>query len=56
VASKAKRAAQLTDAYKVAGVPALAVNGRWYVDGELAGNMTKALQVTNYLIGEAKKG
>jgi len=56
VASKAKRATQLTEAYKVAGVPALAVGGRWYVDGELAGNMTKALQVTNYLIGEAKKG
>lgn len=56
VASKAKRASQLTDAYKVAGVPALAVAGRWYVDGELAGNMVKALQVTSFLIGEAKKG
>jgi len=56
VASKAKRASQLTDAYKVAGVPAMAVAGRWYVDGETAGNMTKVLQVVNYLIGEAKKG
>jgi thiol:disulfide interchange protein DsbA len=56
VASKAKRASQLTDAYKVAGVPALAIAGRWYVDGETAGNMTKALQVTNFLIGEARKG
>ncbi|KAF1068738.1 MULTISPECIES: thiol:disulfide interchange protein DsbA/DsbL [unclassified Variovorax] len=56
VASKAKRASQLTEAYKVAGVPALAVAGRWYVDGELAGNMNKALAVTNYLIGEARKG
>jgi len=56
VASKAKRASQLTDAYKVAGVPALAVAGRWYVDGETAGNMNKALAVTNYLIGEARKG
>jgi len=56
VASKARRASQLTDAYKVAGVPALAIAGRWYVDGELAGTMAKALQITNYLIGEAKKG
>ncbi|MGJ7488725.1 DsbA family protein, partial [Variovorax sp. LT2P21] len=56
VASKAKRASQMTDAYKVAGVPAMAVAGRWYVDGETAGNMTKVLQVVNYLIGEAKKG
>jgi thiol:disulfide interchange protein DsbA len=56
VASKAKRAAQLTEAYRVAGVPALAVGGRWYVDGETAGNMTRALQVAEYLVGEAKKG
>jgi thiol:disulfide interchange protein DsbA len=56
VVSKAKRASQLTEQYKVAGVPALGVAGRWYVDGELAGNMTKSLQVTNYLISEARKG
>lgn len=56
VASKAKRASQMTDAYKVAGVPAMAVAGRWYVDGETAGNMTNVLQVVNYLITEAKKG
>jgi thiol:disulfide interchange protein DsbA len=56
VASKAKRASQMTDAYKVAGVPAMAVAGRWYVDGETAGNMTNVLQVVNFLVGEAKKG
>lgn len=56
VASKAKRASQMTDAYKVAGVPAMAVAGRWYVDGETAGSMPKVLQVVNYLVGEAKKG
>jgi thiol:disulfide interchange protein DsbA len=55
VTSKARRASQLTDLYKVSGVPALAVGGRWYVDGETAGNMTKALQVVDYLIGQAKK-
>lgn len=56
VVSKAKRATQITEQYKVAGVPALGVAGRFYVDGELAGNMTKSLQVTNYLITEARKG
>jgi thiol:disulfide interchange protein DsbA len=56
VASKAKRASQMTDAYQVAGVPAMAVAGRWYVDGETAGSMTKVLQVVNYLVGEARKG
>ena len=56
VASKAKRATQLVEAYKVSGVPALGIAGRFYVDGELAGNMTKSLQITNFLIGEARKG
>jgi len=56
VASKARRAAQQTEAYKVAGVPALAVAGRWYVDGETAGSMAKVLQVATFLTGEAKKG
>lgn len=55
-ASKAARATQLMNAYKVAGVPALGVAGRFYVDGELARNMERALQVTDHLIAEARKG
>lgn len=55
VAGKAKRAAQLTNDYRVAGVPALGVAGRWYVDGDTAGSLDRALQVVDYLIGEAKK-
>ncbi|MFT4266991.1 MAG: thiol:disulfide interchange protein DsbA/DsbL [Xenophilus sp.] len=53
VAGKARRATQMTDAYKVAGVPALGVAGRWYVDGELAGSLSRALQVAGALIGQA---
>jgi len=56
VAGKAKRATQLQNDYQVGGVPALGVAGRWYVDGELAGSMDRALQITDYLIGEARKG
>ena len=56
VAGKAKRATQMTDAYKVGGVPALGVAGRWYVDGETAGSLSRALQVTDALIAQAKKG
>lgn len=56
VAGKAKRATQMTDAYKVGGVPALGVAGRWYVDGETAGSMARALQVTDALIAQAVKG
>jgi len=56
VAGKTQRAKQLQEDYKVAGVPALGVQGRWYVDGELARSMERALQVVDYLVGEARKG
>lgn len=55
VVSKARRATQLTEAYKVSGVPAMGVAGRWYVDGETARSMTNVLQVVDYLIGLARK-
>ena len=55
MATKARRATQLQDAYKVEGVPALGVAGRFYTDGDLAGNMDRALQVTDYLVAEARK-
>lgn len=56
IMGKAKRATQLTDAYKVGGVPALGVAGRWYVDGETAGSLARALQVVDSLIAQARKG
>lgn len=56
VVGKAKRATQVTADYQVAGVPALGVAGRWYVDGDTAGSLPKALQVCQYLVGEARKG
>ncbi len=55
VSSKARRAAQLQDQFKVTGVPAIGIAGRYYTDGELARNMDRALQVTDYLIAEARK-
>ncbi|MGZ5193974.1 MAG: thiol:disulfide interchange protein DsbA/DsbL [Ramlibacter sp.] len=56
VSAKARRATQLQDMYKVTGVPAIGVAGRYYVDGELAHSMDRALQVTDYLIAETRKG
>jgi thiol:disulfide interchange protein DsbA len=56
VVSKAKRATQLQDAYKVQGVPALGIAGRFYTDGTLAGGMSRALQVVEFLVGEIRKG
>jgi protein dithiol oxidoreductase (disulfide-forming) len=55
VVGKAKRAASLTDAYKVSGVPALGVAGRFYTDGQTAGSMERALQVVGHLIEDVRK-
>ncbi len=55
VATEVREATQLMNAYKVSGVPALGVAGRFYTDGELARSMDRALQVTDYLIGESRK-
>jgi thiol:disulfide interchange protein DsbA len=56
VASKARRATQLQDAFKVQGVPALGIAGRFYTDGSLTQTMDRALQVADYLIGEVRRG
>ena len=56
VASKVKRADQLIAAYKVEGVPALGVAGRFYTDATLTRNMDRSLQVVDYLVGEVRKG
>jgi thiol:disulfide interchange protein DsbA len=56
VATKARRATQLQEAFKVQGVPSLGVAGRFYTDGSLASNMESALGVTEYLIGQVRKG
>jgi protein dithiol oxidoreductase (disulfide-forming) len=56
VNTKATRAKQLADAYKVDGVPALGVHGRFYTSGALAGNHERATQVADFLIQLARKG
>ena len=54
VATKATKAAQLQNAYKVEGVPALGVAGRYYTDGSIAGNMQRALQIVEALVVQAR--
>lgn len=56
VATKAGKATQLQNAYKVEGVPALGVAGRFYTDGSMAGNMTRALQVVDALLADVRTG
>ncbi len=54
VATKARRATQLQEAFKVQGVPALGIAGRYYTDGGLTGTMERALQVTESLIAQTR--
>jgi protein dithiol oxidoreductase (disulfide-forming) len=56
VASKAGKATQLQNSYRVEGVPALGVAGRYYTDGTLAKNMPRALQIVDYLVAEVRAG
>jgi len=53
--TKARKATQVMQAYKVEGVPALGVAGRYYTDGSLAKNMERATQVADYLVAEARR-
>ena len=54
VTTKARKATQLQDAYKVDGVPALGIAGRYYTTGTMTQTMARALQVTDYLIGQSR--
>ena len=56
VVTKAGRASKLQNAYKVEGVPALGVAGRFYTDGSMAGTMERALQVVETLVAEVRAG
>jgi thiol:disulfide interchange protein DsbA len=56
VATKSTKAAQLQNAYKVEGVPALGVAGRFYVDGALAKGMDKALKIVESLAAGVRSG
>ena len=54
VVTKTQRASQLQNAYKVEGVPALGVGGRYYTDGSLAKSMERALQVVDALVADLR--
>ena len=54
VETKAKKASQLQEAYRVEGVPALGVAGRFYSDGGMAGSMDSCLRVADFLLAEVR--
>ncbi len=55
VQSKARQAAALSAGYRIDGTPALGIDGRWFTSGSLVGSNEGALQVTEYLIAQARK-
>lgn len=56
VQAKVKRAAQLSAAYQLDGVPMLAVEGKYTVSADQGGSQTGMLSTTDYLIDMARKG
>jgi protein dithiol oxidoreductase (disulfide-forming) len=54
VATQSTKAKQLTDAYKIDGVPALGIQGRFYTSGSLAGTHERALAVADFLIQRSR--
>jgi thiol:disulfide interchange protein DsbA len=55
VEGKMKRAAQLTQAYKIEGVPSMAVNGKYVVVTDNVKSFEHLLQITDYLVGKSRK-
>jgi thiol:disulfide interchange protein DsbA len=55
VSTQATKARQLTDAYKIDGVPALGINGRFFTSGALAGSHERALSVADFLIERSRQ-
>jgi thiol:disulfide interchange protein DsbA len=56
VSTKVRQGKQLLDAYKIDGVPAIGVHGRWFTSGSLAQGNDRSLAVADYLIGRARRG
>jgi thiol:disulfide interchange protein DsbA len=55
VNTKATKARQLSDAYKVDGVPLVGIAGRYFTSASLSGGHDKTLVVADYLLQMARK-
>ena len=55
VQTKATQARKLAEAYRIDGVPALGIHGRYFTSGTLAGSTERSLVVTDYLIQTVRK-
>jgi thiol:disulfide interchange protein DsbA len=54
VQTKVRQAKQLSDGYKIDGVPAIGVQGRYWTSLGLAGGPDQALQVVNFLVQKTR--
>jgi thiol:disulfide interchange protein DsbA len=55
VSTKCNRAKQLTEAYKIDGVPALGIQGRFYTAASMAGSHERALIVADFLLDRVRQ-
>ena len=56
VNTKVSRGKKLSGDYKIDGVPALGIQGRYYTSATLAGDHERAIKVADYLIQRARTG
>lgn len=54
IQTQLRQANQLVNGYKIDGVPAMGVDGRFYTSGALVGDNIQALSVTNFLIEKVR--
>lgn len=55
VQTKARQARQLSEGYRIDGVPAIGVQGRFYTSSAMAGGHERTFAVADYLIGLARR-
>ena len=55
VATKLRQARQLSDGYKIEGVPTLGIQGRYMTSPSIAGSGERALAVADHLIQQSRK-
>jgi protein dithiol oxidoreductase (disulfide-forming) len=56
IQSKLRQAKQLSDAYRIDGVPTIGIHGRFFTSPSVAGGQDRALQVADALIQRVSKG
>jgi thiol:disulfide interchange protein DsbA len=56
VQTKVRQASKLAAEYKIDGVPAIGVQGRYFTSGALAGTTEGSLAVADFLINRVRKG